>query len=132
MSTRDLLEEEKGRRDRHSRGGRAESPGFCPPTKIDQGLTAMVETRSARDYYKGYGGRTFIMSHGTSRKNWRCIEREGFVPSRGGGLGAGVYVTRSEQKAAMCSDRPGSDGVIIKLKVALGTYAEIYEQGHPL
>ena len=69
MSTRDLLEEEKEQRDRHSRGGRAESPGFCPPTKIDQGLTAMVETRSARDYYKGYGGRTFIiMSHGTSRK----------------------------------------------------------------
>jgi hypothetical protein len=58
----------------------------------------------------------------------RCTEREGFVPSRGGGLGAGVYVTRSEQKAAMCSDRPGNDGVITKLKVALGTYTEIYEQ----
>ena len=44
-----------------------------------------------------------------------------------------MHVTRSEQKAAMCySDRPGNDGVVIKLKVALGTYAEIYEQGHPL
>jgi hypothetical protein len=102
MSVRDSLEEEKERRDRHSRGGRAESPGFCPPTKIDQGLTEAVETRSARDYYRGCGGRTLIMSHGTSRKNWRCIEREGFVvSSRDGGLGAGVYVTRSEQKAAM-------------------------------
>ena len=44
-----------------------------------------------------------------------------------------MHVTRSEQKAAMCySDRPGNDGVVIKLKVALGTYAGIYEQGHPL
>jgi hypothetical protein len=50
-------------------------------------------------------------------------------PSRGGGLGKGVYVTRSEQKAAWYSDRPGNDGVVIKLKVALGTYAEINEQG---
>jgi hypothetical protein len=51
MSVRDSLEEEKERRDRHSRGGRAESPGFCPLTKIDQGLTEITETRSARGYY---------------------------------------------------------------------------------
>jgi hypothetical protein len=55
-----------------------------------------------------------------------------FIPSRGGGLGAGVYVTRSEQKAAWYSGKHFTNGVIIKLKVALGRYVEINGQGHPL
>jgi hypothetical protein len=73
------------------------------------------------------------MEHRASRKNWRCIEQEGgFTPSRDGGLGAGVYVTRNEQKAAWYSGKHGSNGVVIKLKVALGRYVEINEQAHPL
>jgi hypothetical protein len=85
----------------------------------------MVETPPpARNHYEGYNGRTFIMFHGTSRKSWRYIEQGGFTPSRGGGLGAGVYVTRSEQKAAWCSGKHGGNGVITKLKVALGRYVD--------
>jgi hypothetical protein len=127
-----LLEEGKEQRSRRSRSGRAELPGFFPSTKIDQGLTAVVEAPPARNYYEGYNGRTLVMCHGTSRKNWRCIEQGGFTPSRGGGLGAGVHVTRSEQKAAWCSGKHGSNEVVIKLKVALGRYVEINGQAHPL
>ena len=47
-------------------------------------------------------------------------------------MGAGVYVTRNEQKAEMHSHQHGSNGVVIKLKVALGRYVEINEQAHPL
>ena len=47
-------------------------------------------------------------------------------------MGAGVYVTRSEQKAAWYSGKHFTNGVIIKLKVALGRYVEINGQGHPL
>jgi hypothetical protein len=70
------------------------------------------------------------MFHGASRKNWRSIEQGGFTPSREGGLGAGVYVTRSEQKVAWCSGKHFTNGVIIKLKVALGRYLEKNGQGH--
>ena len=62
MSTRDISDEEKERRDRHIRGGRAEPPGSRPSTKIEQGLPAAVgveaeaEALPVRNYYEGYGG----------------------------------------------------------------------------
>jgi hypothetical protein len=62
-----------------SRSGRAELPRVCPSTKIHQGSTAMAETLPAQNYYGGYNGRTFIMSHWTSQKNWRCTEQGGFT-----------------------------------------------------
>jgi hypothetical protein len=40
------------------------------------------------------------MFHGTSRRNWHHILQKGFIPSPDGALGAGVYVTRKEEKAA--------------------------------
>ena len=132
MSTGVLLEEGKDRRDRRIRNGSAELPGFCISTKIDQSLPAVAETLPARNCYEGHGGKTFVMFHGTSRENWRSIEQGGFTPSREGGLGAGVYVTRNEQKAAWYSGKHFTNGVIIKLKVALGRYVEINKQGHPL
>jgi hypothetical protein len=132
MSTRDLFETIKERRDRRIRNGSAEFPGFCISTKIDQSLPAVAETLPARNCYEGYGGKTFVMFHGTSRENWRSIEQGGFTPSRVGGLGAGVYVTRNEQTAAWFSGTHFANGVIIKLKVALGRSVEINGQGHPL
>ena len=41
-------------------------------------------------------------------------------------------MTRNEQKAAWYSGKHFTNGVIIKLKVALGRYVEINKQGHPL
>ena len=112
MSTGVLLEEGKDRRDRRIRNGSAELPGFCISTKIDQSLPAVAETLPARNCYEGCGGKTFVMFHGTSRENWRSIEQGGFTPSREGGLGAGVYVTRNEQKAAWYSGKHFTNGVI--------------------
>jgi hypothetical protein len=43
MSTRDLFETIKERRDRRIRNGRAEFPGFCISTKTDQSLPAVAE-----------------------------------------------------------------------------------------
>ena len=48
----------------------------------------------------GDDGRIFVMYHGTSWRKWQRIRRHGFLPSGdASGLGAGVYLTRSEQKA---------------------------------
>jgi hypothetical protein len=84
------IEDEKERRDRHNRGGRAESPGFCPSIKIDQGLPAVAETLPIRDYYEGYVGRKFVVMcvPWDVAEKLACIEQRGFISSKDGGLGA--------------------------------------------
>ena len=44
-------------------------------------------------------GKTMTMYHGTSQSNARSIVANGFRPSTGGMLGAGVYVTADPEKA---------------------------------
>ena len=45
-------------------------------------------------------GRTFVMYHGTTWRNWQRIKQHGFLLSNSAsGLGEGVYLTRSERKA---------------------------------
>ena len=75
-------------------------------------------------------GRTFVMYHGTSWRKWQKIRRHGFLPSGdASGLGAGVYLTRSEQKAEFYKGNKW--GVVIKVRVRLGKMVVINRQGHP-
>ena len=79
----------------------------------------------------GDDGRVFVMYHGTSWRKWQKIRRHGFLPSGdASGLGAGVYLTRNEQKAEFY--KGSESGVIIKVRVRLGKMIVINRQGHPL
>lgn len=75
-----------------------------------------------------------IMFHGTTLANAFKIKREGFVPSSGGMLGPGVYVSRSFKKALAYPKRlrPNEERVILKLRVQVGKVIKIHKQGHPL
>ena len=65
-------------------------------------------------------GRTFVMYHGTTWRNWQRIKQHGFLLSNSAsGLGEGVYLTRSERKAEFYSKSKW--GVIVKVsRVELG------------
>ena len=64
-------------------------------------------------------GRTFVMYHGTTWRNWQRIKQHGFLLSNSAsGLGEGVYLTRSERKAEFY--RKSKWGVIVKVRVELG------------
>jgi hypothetical protein len=89
----------------------------------------MVGNRFAGVGQEKGSGRRFVMFHGTSRRNWHHILQKGFIPSQDGALGAEVYVTRKEKKAA---NYMPDDGVIIKMRVRLGRHLVITRQGHPL
>jgi hypothetical protein len=52
----------------------------------------MVGNRLAGVGQEKGSGRRFVMSHGTSRRNWHHVLQKGFIPSPGGALEAGVYV----------------------------------------
>jgi hypothetical protein len=75
----------------------------------------MVGNRSAGvGQENGSGsGRRFLMPHGTPRRNWHHIQQKGFIPSPAGALGAGVYVTRKEGKAANYICLMPDDGVAV-------------------
>ena len=76
-------------------------------------------------------GRTFVMYHGTTWRNWQRIKQHGFLLSNSAsGLGEGVYLTRSERKAEFY--RKSKWGVIIKVRVELGKMVTISRQGHHL
>ena len=76
-------------------------------------------------------GRSFVMFHGTSWRNWQLIKRQGFRRSEGAsGLGVGVYLTRNERKAEFYKETKW--GVIVKVRVRLGRKIVIDRQGHPL
>ena len=93
-------------------------------------LFEQAADRGSNDRGRGIGGRTFTMFHGTSWRSWQHIRRHGFrLSGSDSGLGAGVYLTRSERKAGSYKT---ARGVIIKVRVKLGETITIGRQGHPL
>uniref|UniRef100_H3BHX3 PARP catalytic domain-containing protein n=2 Tax=Latimeria chalumnae TaxID=7897 RepID=H3BHX3_LATCH len=80
--------------------------------------------------HRGHG---YTMYHGTHKVNAKAIITNGFQPSRGGTLGAGVYCSRDINKAKVypsgCSD---IDRVVFKLKVRVGKVKKIDQVGYAL
>ena len=140
MSTGVLLEEGKDRRDRRIRNGSAELPGSCISTKIDQSLPAVAEALPARNCYEGYGGKTFVMFHGTSRENWRSMfhrtRRLYSIQRRWFGSRSVCDTQRAEGR--MVRQRQtffkwGNDQIeSCTRQHELGSSVEINAQGHPL
>uniref|UniRef100_A0A7S4SMX1 PARP n=1 Tax=Alexandrium monilatum TaxID=311494 RepID=A0A7S4SMX1_9DINO len=63
--------------------------------------------------------------HGTSVANALAIERGGFIPSRAGMLGPGVYVSRDPSKAESYGK------MVLRLEVTIGRLLVIDAQSHP-
>lgn len=62
--------------------------------------------------------RTYVMYHGTTRRNAESIQVGGFRPSSDGTLGTGVYLSRDHQKASRYpTGQPNRDKVVIKVLV---------------
>ncbi|XP_067826817.1 grass carp reovirus (GCRV)-induced gene 2o [Heptranchias perlo] len=77
-------------------------------------------------------GRGYTMYHGTHKNNAANIICSGFVQSKDGLLGPGVYVSRDFHKArAYPHGIPDSDRVIFKLKVRVGKVKKIDTDNHP-
>uniref|UniRef100_H2S081 Grass carp reovirus (GCRV)-induced gene 2l n=1 Tax=Takifugu rubripes TaxID=31033 RepID=H2S081_TAKRU len=77
-------------------------------------------------------GRTYIMYHGTTRQNARCIQARGFCQSPDGMLGQGVYLSRDLAKARRYPIKhPENDKAVIKVRVNVGKVIAINRQGHP-
>ncbi|TWW70384.1 hypothetical protein D4764_18G0011900 [Takifugu flavidus] len=77
-------------------------------------------------------GRTYIMYHGTTRQNARCIQARGFCQSPDGMLGPGVYLSRDLAKARRYPiNHPENDKAVIKVRVNVGKVIAINYQGHP-
>lgn len=70
--------------------------------------------------------------HGTHQKNVESIRKFGFRPSSGGMLGPGIYISRDLNKAQRYAGSTGYRGlgVILELKVEVGTVCTIDRQGH--
>ncbi|GCC23168.1 hypothetical protein chiPu_0001561 [Chiloscyllium punctatum] len=78
-------------------------------------------------------GRGYTMYHGTHKNNAASIIKSGFIPSKDGLLGAGVYVSRDVTKAkAYPKLTAASDKVVFKLKVRAGKVKKIDVDNHPL
>lgn len=69
---------------------------------------------------------------GTHQKNVESIRKFGFRPSSGGMLGPGIYISRDLNKAQRYAGSTGYRGlgVILELKVEVGTVCTIDRQGH--
>ncbi|KAM9345992.1 uncharacterized protein ABDE67_012595 [Symphorus nematophorus] len=77
-------------------------------------------------------GKTYVMYHGTTRKNAESIQATGFRQSEDGMLGRGIYLSRDLQKASRYPiGHPESDRVVIKVLVNVGKVIVINYQGHP-
>ncbi|XP_069021315.1 uncharacterized protein [Embiotoca jacksoni] len=77
-------------------------------------------------------GKTYIMYHGTTRRNADIIMSSGFRQSKDGMLGRGVYLSRELLKASRYPlDHPESDKVVLKVRVNVGNVIAINRQGHP-
>uniref|UniRef100_A0A3B4TQM9 PARP catalytic domain-containing protein n=1 Tax=Seriola dumerili TaxID=41447 RepID=A0A3B4TQM9_SERDU len=77
-------------------------------------------------------GKTYIMYHGTTRKNAELIKANGFARSAGGMLGPGVYLSRDLLKASRYPiDHPEHDKVVIRVTVNVGKVIVINRQYHP-
>lgn len=77
--------------------------------------------------------RTYVMYHGTTRRNAESIQVGGFRPSPHGTLGTGVYLSRDHQKASCYPmGHPNCDKVVIKVLVDVGKAIAIRHHNHPL
>ena len=80
--------------------------------------------------------RTYVMYHGTRPKYADAIEKYGFLRSKNGMLGEGVYLSRDVAKAAHYPlDVPDSDlknRVILECLVNVGKVKRIDCAGHPM
>jgi hypothetical protein len=74
----------------------------------------------------GSEGKIVTMFHGTSEANAKSILLHGFVPSTGGLLGAGVYLSRDVAKASNYGP------AIVEAQVNVGRVAVINRKTHPL
>lgn len=76
--------------------------------------------------------KTYVMYHGTTRRNAQLIKTSGFRQSSGGMLGPGVYLSRDLQKASRYPiDHPEHDRAVVKVSVNVGKVIAINYQGHP-
>ena len=71
-------------------------------------------------------GKTMTMYHGTSQSNAQSIVANGFRPSTGGMLGAGVYVSTDPAKAKRYGD------TLITVEVKTGRTKKITSQSDPM
>jgi len=76
-------------------------------------------------------GSEVIAYHGTASGCADAIVQGGFVPSRGGMLGGGVYISRDMSKVQRYATRCGR-GTILRLRVQVGRVATIDQRGHGL
>lgn len=75
----------------------------------------------------------YTMYHGTHKQNARNIVISGFKRSKGGLLGAGVYVSRNVRKAMCYPQKTRKDEkVVFKLRVKVGKVKRIDCDDHPL
>jgi len=86
-------------------GGFCQRRAFCQPAAPQPGVRTMY--------------------HGTSKENAERIHREGFRPSAGGMLGAGVYMSTDIDKAR------GYGPVVLEAQVQVGKVKRVDRQGHP-
>ncbi|CAL8271454.1 unnamed protein product [Lota lota] len=76
--------------------------------------------------------KTYIMYHGTTRKNAVAIKKTGFRQSADGMLGRGVYLSRDLNKASRYPlDCHLSERVVFRVKVNVGDVIAIDRQDHP-
>ncbi|XP_028974118.2 uncharacterized protein LOC105021057 [Esox lucius] len=75
--------------------------------------------------------KTYVMYHGTLKKNALQIQRNGFIPSTKGMLGAGVYLSRDIQKVIKYPlETLDSEKMVLKVKVNVGKVKVIDKQRH--
>uniref|UniRef100_A0A3P8S4Z1 Poly [ADP-ribose] polymerase n=1 Tax=Amphiprion percula TaxID=161767 RepID=A0A3P8S4Z1_AMPPE len=77
--------------------------------------------------------KTYVMYHGTTRKNAQSIIKSGFRQSADGMLGQGVYLSRDLQKASRYPlEEREHNRVVLKVRVNVGEVVVINYQHHPL
>uniref|UniRef100_A0A3Q1EWA6 Grass carp reovirus (GCRV)-induced gene 2l n=1 Tax=Acanthochromis polyacanthus TaxID=80966 RepID=A0A3Q1EWA6_9TELE len=81
---------------------------------------------------RGPNGKTYVMYHGTTRKNAQSIKVSGFRRSADGMLGRGVYLSRNLEKASRYPlEEPEHNRVVLKVRVNVGKVIAIKYQPHP-
>lgn len=90
-------------------------------------------SKSLSENQEPKSGRVYTMFHGAHLNNATAIINTGFVPSKDGLLGAGVYVSRNIDKAKCYPlNTDVNDKVVFKLRVRVGKVKKIDCDGHPL
>merc|ERR1712232_1538818 len=105
-----------------------------PSQKVQVSVTAINDAGEGRTkHFRVYtskfdrqSGAVYTMYHGTSPDNATKIRSMGFIPSSGGMLGRGVYLSRDRRKAMAYGD------VILTCRVNVGRVKCVNHQGHPL